>query len=333
MKASRFSCLTNAALAVAATLASLTTVHAQSRPVGYPERPVRFVVAQAAGSGVDLLTRIVARKLSDSYGQQFIVENRPGANGIIGLESAAKAKPDGYTFAMGWPGSIVLNLFIYKSLPYDTFRDFAPVIQTSTNTFGFVVNPALPARSVKDVATLAKKLPGEMRYGSFGAGNMTHLTAELFAQSSGTQLLHVPFKGETPSLVAVLGGEIGVMMTPMQAFAPYVRNGRLRLLATMGEKRSAAFPDAPTMIEAGYRDMTISGWSGILAPTGTPADIVNRMQQEVARILQVPETRDYLIQQGADPIASSPQQFAAFIKAEAAKWSRVIKAVGLAHTQ
>jgi tripartite-type tricarboxylate transporter receptor subunit TctC len=286
-----------------------------------------------AGSGVDLLTRIVARKLSESYGQQFIVENRPGANGIIGLEGAAKAKPDGYTLAMGWPGSIVLNLFIYKSLPYDTFRDFTPVIQTSTNTFGFVVNPSLPARSVKDVAALAKKLPGEMRYGSFGAGNMTHLTAELFAQASGTKLLHVPFKGETPSLVAVLGGEIGVMMTPMQAFTPYVRDGRLRLLATMGEKRTAAFPDTPTMIESGYRDMVISGWSGILAPTGTPADIVNRLQQEVSRILQVAETRDFLIQQGAEPINSSPDQFAAFIKAEAAKWSRVIKAVGLAQTQ
>lgn len=207
------------------------------------------------------------------------------------------------------------------------------MIQTSTNTFGFVVNPSLPARSVKDVAALAKKLPGEMRYGSFGAGNMTHLAAELFAQGSGTKLLHVPFKGETPSLVAVLGGEIGVMMTPMQAFTPYVRDGRLRLLATMGEKRTVAFPDAPTMVEAGFRDMVISGWSGILAPTGTSADIVNRLQQEVSRILQVAETRDYLIQQGAEPINSSPEQFAAFIKAEAAKWSRLIKAVGLAQTQ
>ena len=329
MNSSRIYFATVAAIAAVST----TTAHAQTRPAGYPERPVRFVVAQAAGSGVDLLTRIVARKLSDNYGQQFIVENRPGANGIIGLEGAARAKPDGYTLAMGWPGSIVLNLFIYKGLPYDTFRDFAPVIQTSTNTFGFVVNPSLPARSVKDVAALAKKLPGEMRYGSFGAGNMTHLTAELFAQASGTKLLHVPFKGETPSLVAVLGGEIGVMMTPMQAFTPYVRDGRLRLLATMGEKRTVAFPDTPTMVEAGYRDMVISGWSGILAPTGTPADIVNRLQQEVSRILQVPETRDYLIQQGAEPVNSNAELFGAFIKAEAARWSRVIKAVGLAQTQ
>lgn len=307
---------------------------AQPRPAtDYPARPIRVIVAQAPGSGVDLLTRIVARKLSDALGQQMIVDNRPGANGIIGLESAAKAKPDGYTLTMGWPGSIVLNLYIYKSLPYDTFRDFAPVIQTSTNLFGFVVNPSLPVRSVAEVAALAKKHPGDMRYGSFGAGNMTHLAAELFAQNGGFKLLHVPFKGETPSLVALLGGEIGMMITPMQAAAPYVRDKRLRLLATLGEKRAAAFPDVPSMHELGHRDMVIAGWSGMLAPAGTPADIIARMQQETARVLQVPETREYLAQQGADPVASSSDQFGAFIKAEAAKWSRVIKATGLAQTQ
>lgn len=311
-----------------------TAAWAQPRPTAdFPNRPLRVIVAQAAGSGVDLLTRIVARKLSDALGQQVIVENRPGANGIIGLEGAAKAKPDGYTFAMGWPGSIILNLYIYKSLPYDTFRDFAPVIQTSTNLFGFVVNPSLPVRSVKEVAALAKKHPGELRYGSFGAGNMTHLAAELFAQNGGLTLLHVPFKGETPSLVALLGGEIGMMLTPMQAAAPYVRNQRLRLLATLGEKRAAAFPEVPSMNELGYREMVIAGWSGMLAPTGTPADIIARMQQETARVLQVPETRDYLAQQGADPVASSSAEFGAFIKSEAAKWSRVIKATGLAHSQ
>ena len=298
----------------------------------YPDRPIRLVVPVAPGGAVDVVGRIMAQKLGASLGQNMVVDNRPGANYIIGTEVVSKAPGDGYTL-LTTAGGHTINPVVYKKLPYDTFRDFAPVIQTSTNTFGFVVNPSLPARSVKDVAALAKKLPGEMRYGSFGAGNMTHLTAELFAQASGTKLLHVPFKGETPSLVAVLGGEIGVMLTPMQAFAPYVRDGRLRLLATMGEKRTVAFPDVPTMIEAGYREMVISGWSGILAPTGTPADIVNRLQQEVSRILQVPETRDYLIQQGAEPITSNAEQFGAFIKAEAARWSRVIKAVGLAQTQ
>ncbi len=310
------------------------TATAQQRPASdYPNRPVRVIVAQAAGSGVDLLTRIVARKLSESLGQQVVVENRPGANGIIGLEAAAKSKPDGYTLAMGWPGSLVLNPYIYKNLPYDTLRDFVPVIQTSTNTFGFVVNPSLPVKNVKEVMALAKKHPGDMRYGSFGAGNMTHLAAELFAQSGNANLLHVPFKGETPSLIALLGGEIGVMMPPMQAFAPYVRDRRLRLLATMGEKRSPAFPDVPTMVESGYRDMVIFGWSGMIAPTSTPTDIIARMQQEITRVLQAPDTREYLTQQGAEPVAGTPDQFAAFIKAELAKWSRVIKSAGLANSQ
>ncbi len=321
-------------LAIVCALAISTSVGAQSRAAqDYPNRPVRMIVPQAAGSGVDLMTRIIAQKLADPLGQQVVVENRPGANGIIGLEVAAKSKPDGYTMVLGVPSSLTMNPFIYKSLPYDTFRDFAPVIQTSTNTFGMAVNPSLPVRSVKDVIALAKSRPGQLMHGSFGTGNMTHLAAELLSQQSGIRLLHVPFKGETPSLVALLSGEIALMLTPMQAFAPYVRAGKLKLLVTCGDKRSIAFPDAPSMAELGYPNMVMTGWSGILAPAGTPQEIINKMQQEVARQLLVPETRDNLIQQGAEPVASSPEQFAAFIKSEAAKWSKVIKAAGLEHTQ
>ncbi len=315
-------------------LAASTGVGAQSRAAqDYPNRPVRMIVPQAAGSGVDLMTRIIAQKLTEAFGQQVVVDNRPGANGIIGLEAAAKSKPDGYTMVLGVPSSLTMNPFIYKNLPYDTFRDFAPVIQTSINTFGMVVNPSLPVRSVKDVVALATSHRGELLYGSFGTGNMTHLAAELFSLQTGVKLLHVPFKGESPSVVALLSGEIAVMVTPMQAFAPYVRSGRLRLLATCGDKRSVAFPDVPSMTELGYPNMVMSGWSGILAPAGTSPEIINKMQQEVARLLLVPETREYLIQQGAEPVASSPEQFAAFIKSEMAKWSKVIKAAALEHTQ
>lgn len=321
-------------LAIAGALAVNAGVWGQSRaPQDYPNRPIRMIVPQAAGSGVDLMTRIIAQKLTDAFGQQVVVDNRPGANGIIGLEAAAKSKPDGYTMVLGVPSSLTMNPFIYKNLPYDTFRDFAPLIQTSTNTFGMVVNPSLPARSVKDVVALAKSHRGELLYGSFGTGNMTHLAAELFSLQTGVKLLHVPFKGESPSVVALLSGEIAVMVTPMQAFAPYVRAGRLRLLATCGDTRSVAFPEAPSMTELGYRNMVMSGWSGILAPAGTSPEIINKMQQEVARQLLVPETREYLIQQGAEPVASTPEQFAAFIKSETAKWSKVIKAAGLEHTQ
>ncbi len=299
----------------------------------FPNRPVRLIVPQAAGSGVDLMTRIIAQKLTDALGQQFVVDNRPGANGIIGLELLVKSKPDGYTMVLGVPSSLTMNPFIYKNLPYDTFRDFAPVIQTSTNTFGMVVNSALPARSVREVIALAKAHPGQMLHGSFGTGNMTHLAAELFSSQTGVKLLHVPFKGETPSVVALLSGEIAMMLTPMQAFTPHVRNGKLRLLATFGDKRSVAFPDAPSITEAGYPNMVMTGWSGILAPAGAPADIISKMQIEVARVLSVPETRDNLILQGAEPVASTAEQFSAFIKSEAAKWSRVIKSAGLEHTQ
>lgn len=321
-------------LAIGSALALSTSVWAQSRTAqDYPNRPVRMIVPQAAGSGVDLMARLVAQKLTDSFGQQIVVDNRPGANGIIGLEIAAKSKPDGYTLVLGVPSSLTMNPFIYKSLPYDTFRDFAPVIQTATNTFGVVVNAALPVRSVKEILALAKTRPGQLMHGSFGTGNMTHLAAELLSQQSGVKLLHVPFKGETPSLVALLSGEIALMLTPLQAVTPHVRSGKLRLLATCGDKRSIAFPDAPSMAELGYPNMVMSGWSGILAPAGTPPEIISKLQQEIARQLLVPEVRDNLIQQGAEPVASSPEQFAAFIKSEAAKWSKVIKAAGLEHTQ
>ena len=320
--------------ALGGALAVSASVWAQGHAAqDYPSRPVRMIVPQSAGSGVDLIARIIAQKLTDSFGQQVVVDNRPGANGIIGLEMAAKSKPDGYTMVLGVPSSLTMNPFIYKSLPYDTFRDYAQVIQTSTNTFGMVVNASLPVRSVKDVIALAKAHRGQVLHGSFGTGNMTHLAAELFSLQTGVKLLHVPFKGETPSVVALLSGEIALMLTPLTSFTPYVRAGKLKLLATFGEKRSIAFPDVPSMTELGYPNMVMTGWSGILAPAGTPQEIINKMQQEVARQLLVPETRDNLIQQGSEPVASSPEQFAAFIKSEADKWSKVIKAAGLEHTQ
>jgi len=321
-------------LMIGAALALNAGAWAQSSaPQDYPNRPIRMIVPQAAGSGVDLMTRTVGQKLLESFGKPVIVDNRPGANGIIGLEAAVKAKPDGYTMALGVTSSLTMNPFIYKSLPYDTFRDFAPVVQLSVNTFGLLVNPSLPVRSVKDVVALAKSHRGQVPYGSFGLGNMTHLAAELFSHQTGVKMLHVPFKGGTPSMVALLSGEVAVMLAPMQAFSPSVRAGKLKLLATFGAKRWAAFPAVPSVTELGYPGLVMFGWSGIIAPMGTSPAIINKLQQEVARILQVPETRDYLTKQGAEPVASTPEQFAAFIKSEADKWSKVIKAAGLEHTQ
>jgi tripartite-type tricarboxylate transporter receptor subunit TctC len=308
------------------------TAYAQSAKE-YPSRPVRIIVPQAAGSGVDLTARVVAQKLTEAWGQQVVVDNRPGANGIIGLEAGAKAKPDGYTLSLGVPSSLTMNPYVYKTLPYDTLRDFVPVTQTATNTFGLVINPSLPVRNVKDLVILAKSRPGEVSFGSFGIGNQTHLGGELFSSQIGIRLLHVPYKGETPAVVDLLSGQIAMIFSPMQGVVPHIRVGKLKLLATCGTSRARAFPDAPTMTESGYKTIVITGWTGLLAPTGTPHDIVDKLQKEIAARLLVPETRDSLASQGAEPVASTPEQFAAFIRAEMAKWSAVIKQAGLEGTQ
>ena len=316
----------------ALALSSALPAHAQTAK-DYPGRPVRIIVPQAAGSGVDLTARVVAQKLTEAWGHQVIVENRPGANGIIGLEAGAKAKPDGYTLSLGVPSSLTMNPYVYKSLPYDTLRDFVPITQTATNTFGLVINPALPVRDVKELVALARARPGELSYGSFGIGNQTHLGGELFSSQIGIRLLHVPYKGETPAVVDLLSGQIAMIFTPMQGAVPHIRSGKLKLLATLGGSRARAFPDVPTMIEAGYKTIVITGWTGLLAPTGTPQDIVDKLQKEIAVRLLVPETRESLASQGAEPVASTPEQFAAFIRAEMAKWSAVIKKAGLEASQ
>jgi len=313
-------------------LSSALPAHAQTAK-DYPGRPVRIIVPQAAGSGVDLTARVVAQKLTEAWGHQVIVENRPGANGIIGLEAGAKAKPDGYTLSLGVPSSLTMNPYVYKSLPYDTLRDFVPITQTATNTFGLVINPALPVRDVKELVALARARPGELSYGSFGIGNQTHLGGELFSSQIGIRLLHVPYKGETPAVIDLLSGQIAMIFTPMQGAVPHIRSGKLKLLATLGGSRARAFPDVPTMIEAGYKTIVITGWTGLLAPAGTPQDIVDKLQKEIAARLLVPETRESLASQGAEPVASTPEQFAAFIRAEMAKWSAVIKKAGLEASQ
>ncbi len=319
-------------VALAIALLAAATVQAQTAK-DFPNRPMRIIVPQAAGSGVDLTARTVAQKLTEAWGQQVIVDNRPGANGIIGLEAGAKSKPDGYTLSLGVPSSLTMNPYVYKTLPYDTLRDFAPVTQTATNTFGLVINPALPVRTVADLVALAKARPGELNYGSFGIGNQTHLGGELFSSQIGIRLLHVPYKGETPAVVDLLSGQIAMIFTPMQGVVPHIKTGKLKLLATLGGARARAFPEAPTMIESGYKSIVITGWTGLLAPAGTPHDIIEKLQKEIAARLLVAETRESMASQGAEPVASTPEQFAAFIRAEMAKWSAVIKRAGLEGTQ
>src|SRR5918999_1596112 len=251
MKRSTLSCL----LAAAVALISAEPAAAQRAPVAssdYPNKPVRIIVPQAAGGGVDVVARNLAQKLSETWGQQVLVDNRPGANGIIGIEAIAKSKPDGYTLGAAFTSVLTINPHVYKTLPYDTFRDFAPITQTVTNTIVLVVNSYLPARTVKELIALGKSQPGDLVYGSFGIGNMTHLAGELMRQEAGVKMTHVPYKGETPAVTELLGGQVVMIFATSAGVAPHIKSGRLRLLATGGERRAIAYPDTPTMIEAGY---------------------------------------------------------------------------------
>jgi tripartite-type tricarboxylate transporter receptor subunit TctC len=299
----------------------------------FPNRFVRIVAPQPAGSGVDTYTRAIAQKLSEAWGQQVVVDNRAGANGIIGVEQVAKAKPDGYTLLAAFTSVLAINPLVYKSLPYDTFRDLAPIMQTVTNTMALVVHPSLPARSVKELVALGKSRPGEFIYGSNGIGNLNHLAGELFALETRLKMLHVPYKGATPAITDLIGGQFTLMFGTAVGVAPHIQSGRLRLLATGGEKRAEAFSDTPTMVEAGLPNMVVTGWGGFLAPAGSPREIIEKIQRDVARQLQEPDLRERLRRDGSDPEVSTPEQFGAFIRAELEKWGRVVKQAGIYQSQ
>jgi len=307
---------------------------AQGKPgADFPNRTVRIVIPQAAGSGIDIMTRLVAQKLTESWGQQVIVDNRPGANGIIGIEAVTKTKPDGYTLCMAFTSVLAINPHIYKTLPYDTFRDFTPISQAVTNTIVLIVHPTLPARSVKELVALAKSRPGQLNFGSFGIGNVSHLAGELLRVESGIRMEHVPSKGETAALTSLISGEVALLFAVSSSATPHIKSGRARLLATGGEKRAPAWPDTPTVIEAGFPNVTVTGWNGFVAPAGTPPEIIQKVQADSARHLLAPDLRDRLTAIGADPVGSTPAQFAAFIKAEAEKWERAAKAANVYKSQ
>jgi tripartite-type tricarboxylate transporter receptor subunit TctC len=295
----------------------------------WPSRPVRFIVSQSAGGSIDIAARAIGQKLSATLGQQFIVDNRPGANGMIAVDAAAKAAPDGYTLLVSSPGPLINNAFVYKSVSYDTARDFVPVAQISSIAFLMAVNVNSPYRSVQDIVAAARAKPGEVKYASTGSGNQTHLAAEMLAQAAGTKLLHIPYKGEAPAIADLIGGQVDFIIGTMPALLAQVRGGRLRPLAVCQRERSNAAPEVPTMGEAGYPAVEVTGWTGILAPTGTPPAIVKRLNESVVAALAEPEMREFLAKQGAEPVTSSPEAFGAFIRSETVKWGGAAKAAGL----
>jgi len=316
-----------AALSIAAGAAAQT-------PADYPSRPIRIIVPQAAGSGVDLQARVLAQKMGELWGQQGVVENRPGANAIIGMETAAKASPDGYTLVYAPVSSVTTNAFIYKKLPYDALRDFAPITQTTANPLGAVVNPASGIKSIKDLGERAKANPGQLNYGSFGIGNMTHLMGVLLSIAADIKMTHVPYRGQTPAITDVISGQIPLAFTTTAGVTDLVETGKLNLLATFGQDRDEQFPNTPTPTEAGYPSVVVVGWSGLLAPAGTPPQIIGKLHAGMVKALAMPDVKEAILKQGSKALSSSsPEAFERYIKSEAEKFHSVIKAAGLEGSQ
>jgi len=294
----------------------------------YPDRPIHVIVPTSAGSGVDVAARIFAQKLTDAWGQTVVVENRPGANGRIGMDAVAKSKPDGYTLLQGFTSALTINPSVFKSLPYDTFRDFVPITQTVMNTMALVVRASLPVHSVKELIALGKKR--ELTYASNGIGNMNHLAGELLrAAVPGIKLTHVPYKGESAAFTGLLSNETDLMFSTAMGVAPHIKSGKLRMLATCGEKRAAAFPDVPTLVESGLPSVVVVGWGGWLAPTGTSPEIVQKVQHELARVLFLPDVKERLNGMGSEPVGSTPAEFGAFLRSETDKYAAATKQAGI----
>jgi tripartite-type tricarboxylate transporter receptor subunit TctC len=307
---------------------------AAQTPADYPNRPIRIIVPQAAGSGIDLQARVLAQKMADLWGQQGVVENRPGANAIIGMEAGARAAPDGYTLIYAPVSALTGNPYTYKKLSYDPFLDFAPITQTVANPLGAVVSPSSGIKSLKDVVERAKADPGKLNYGSFGIGNLTHLMGELLSIAAEIKMTHVPYRGQTPAITDVLGGQIPLSFTTTAGVTDLVETGKLNLLATFGQERDEQFPNTPTPYELGYTSVIIVGWAGLLAPAGTPPQIVNRLHGGLAKALASPDVKDAIFRQGSKAVSSSsPEAFARYIKSEAEKFHAVIKAAGLEGSQ
>src|SRR5947207_1546829 len=290
----------------------------------WPNRPVRFLVPFAAGAGInDIMARLVGQHLGAGLGQPVVIENRAGAGGIAGTEAAAKAAPDGYTFLMT-NVSLVTSAYLYK-LSYDPQKDFIPVTLVATSPLMLVVHPSVAAKSVQELVALAKANPGRLNFGSGGVGSTPHLSVELFKSAAGFDAVHVPYKGGAPALNDLVGGQLSFMIENMPGTMPFVKAGKLRALAITSAERSPLEPALPTMAEAGVPGYEVVGWNGLVAVRGTPPEIVARLAAEVAQILRTPEVKERLATLGAEPVGNTPEEFGAFIRAENARWGRIIK--------
>lgn len=300
-------------------------VHAQ---VDYPTRPIRLIVPTAAGGSTDIAGRILAQGLTERLNRQVVVENRPGAGTMIGGEIVAKAKPDGYTLLIG-ASALALNPAIFRKMPYDAERDLAPITQIAILPNVIIAHPSLPVRNVKDLIAVAQTRPKEILYSSGGVGTNPHLSMALLTSMAKIDLVHVPYKGGTPGLTAVIAGEAALSAMGLASAMPHVRGGRVRALAVTSASRVSIAKEIPTLAESGLPGYESVQWPGFLAPAGTPKDTIARLHREAVTVLKTPETASRLASEGAEVVAGTPEAFAAFIRAETEKWSRVVKAAGI----
>jgi tripartite-type tricarboxylate transporter receptor subunit TctC len=298
--------------------------HAQT----YPTKNVRIIVGLAPGGTTDVFTRTLAQRLTEAWGQTVIVENRPGASGMIGAEAVAKAAPDGYTLLVSPQTSLAVAPALYGKAPYDTAKDFAPVSLLGSTPLVMIVHPSFPAKSFAEFVALAKK-GTPLTFGSGGVGSSPHMTGELISAALGVKMTHVPYKGENPAIADTIGGQIPIMFGNLPVALPHVRSGKVVALATTTAKRSPLAPEIPTMSEGGIKDFEMATWYGMLAPAGTPPELVAKIQRDSARVLSDPETRERLTKMGVDLILNTPDEFKAYLNSEIARYTKIIKAAGL----
>ena len=314
-------------LFVACALFTLSSTMVSAQP--YPTKPIRLVIPQAVAGTTDTIARAIAERLGPALGTQVVAENRPGAGGNIGTEAVAKAPPDGYTLVAATSNTHTINPNLYEHLPFDPVKDFAPIALAGFTTNILVVRSDFPAKTLRELIDYAKANPGKLNYGSAGVGSSPHLAGEMFKSLTGTNIVHVPYKGSTPSVTALLGGQVDLMFTGLTSVVAHVQSGRFRVLSVNSAKRSSELPNVPTAAEAGLPGLDLSFWIGILAPAGTPQPILDRLTAETIKVLQQPDVRQRLTAQGVDVVAEGPEALAAVIRDDLARWGEVVKKAGI----
>jgi len=320
----RHNLLGAAFFAAALTLGFTASAAAQS----FPSKPVRIVVGLAPGGGTDIITRLVGQKLGAAINQQVIVDNRPGAGGNIAAELVARAAPDGYTLIVV-TASHAVNPAIYKKMAYDPIKDFSPITQLTTQPYIFVVHPSAPIKSVKDWIALSKQRKGGLTYASSGAGLLGHLAMELLKDLGKFESVHIPYKGASPALIDTISGQVDGFFPTIISGLPQVKSGKLRAIAVTTAKRSSLLPNVPTVAEQGFPGYEVSGWYGLLAPAGVPKNVIGFLNAETVKVLKLPEVKDRMAGDGAEPVGNTPEQFAAYLRSETSKWAAIVKRAGV----